>query len=145
MALRGPDVPYPCHQLIDDDFFSIVNSANLPAMEHRWWWRGALESTGPPPHTYPFPILAFKTRFIFPFQSAEHQVVLRLVSSYLDLHSFQLFSLGWGWEIGIGEAVRQGTYRMTGLVVRWELGGSFTPRSHKVSLGREEMFLFSTS
>lgn len=126
-ALNSPQArcsfPIPAISWLMIISFLQLSSANLPAVGHRWWWRGALEKQGHPIplHTYPFPILAFKTRFIlFPFQSAEHQVVLGLVSYYLALHSFQLFSLCWGWEIGIGEAVWQETYRMTGLV-RWEL------------------------
>ena len=34
---------------------------------------------------------------------------------------------------GVGDET--GEYRMTELVVWWELGGSFTPRSYRVSLG----------
>lgn len=131
----------------------LLSSVLMPSAEWWWWWfltskliccheaQVGVESstwlTGPS-HTPPHPSLPLPGRqdqfILSPFQSAVHQMALGL-ASYLALHPFQPFCLCSGWEMVAGEAMRQGTHRIIGLVVEWELVGSFTRRSLTVSLG----------
>lgn len=112
----------------------LLSSVLNPPVEW-WWWFTCLPRvigrlgrctriTGPS-HVLPHPSLAHQTRFIlFPFQSAEHQMRVGMVASYLSLHPFQPFSLCWGWSVGIGEAMRQDMQndRARGWVgTRWEI------------------------
>lgn len=137
----------------------LLSSVLNPPVEWWWWFTclpraigrgGALHSDHRPSHVLPHPSLARQTRFLlFPFRSAEHQVHLGMVPSYLSLHPFQPFSLCWGWSVGIGEAMRQDIQndRARGWVgTRWEIHPK-KPQGLPVHplQEREEIFLLSSS